>query len=308
MNYFISKRKNKIRRLSFFFLGIMAITINFIYAGTLENYFDELVDKSPHPPGSKNHLLVKKYLKKQLKKNNAVIEEQLFQYDNPYIGLTNGYNIIAFYRGNSDENIVFCSHWDTRPAADKEKNPNLKKKPIVGANDGNSSTAVLLKLSEYLNNLNNLKHNVYLLFFDAEDSGKRSKDYCLGSKYFVNNYNKIKIKYGILIDMIGDKNLVIEREGFSDLYASKLTDSIWRVAKEELGYSFFKDKVGYYVMDDHYYFLKKNIPVVNIIDFDYKHWHKLSDTKENCSVNNMKKILNLLKYIVNNPEKIKISK
>ncbi len=297
------KRKSGLVKYSVFFL-LYIVLLSTAIGNNVDQYFNKLISLSPHPPGSANHEKTKSYIINVLRKNNAKVKLQKFIYKNPFIGKTEGINIIASYKGRSEEEILFVSHWDTRPVADKEKKESLKKRPIIGANDGNSSTAVLLALSDYLKKIENPEFTVVLVFFDAEDSGTNSKNYCIGSQYFVDEYNLDNIRYGILIDMIGDKNLEIPKEGFSYLYSKKTTESVWQLAKEYFGYAFFKDKIGRFIVDDHYPFLKKGVPFVNIIDFQYQHWHKLSDIKENCSIKNMEKILKLLKHIANNPKKI----
>ncbi len=272
---------------------------NLQFSVSLSDYFENLNNLSPHPPKSFNHRAVKNYIINELKKSNASVKVDEFTYQNQILGYSKGYNIIAEFAGRKKEKIAFASHWDTRPIADNDLKYKNRNKPIIGANDGNSSTAVLLKLSEYLSR-KKLEYTVVLLFFDAEDSGINGEGYCIGSKKYVENHD-INFVYGILIDMIGDKNLTIKKEGFSKLYATKIVNNIWNIARQKFNYKFFKNSSWGNIIDDHYSFLKKGIPFVNIIDFDYIYWHTTKDIPENCSVANMRKIYRLLKYISANP-------
>ena len=223
---------------------------------------------------------------------------------NPYLGKTLGTNITATYKGKfEDKKIAFATHWDTRPVADSDFLSKNRAKPIVGANDGNSSTAILLALSDFLKRYKP-KYTVQLLFFDAEDSGKDEDTFCIGSNYFVSHYSDINYRFGMVLDMVGDKDLNIFYEGYSYRYAKVICENIWNVANNKFKYDFFIKKKKYFLIDDHYAFLKKNIPVIDIIDFDYLYWHTLEDIPKNCSIDNMEKILKLMIYVVKFPEKI----
>ena len=79
--------------------------------------------------------------------------------------------------------LLLGAHYDTRPRADEDPNPANRSKPILGANDGGSGTALLLGLAKALNQ-NPPSHPVVLVFFDGEDFGRKgSTEYLLGSKY-----------------------------------------------------------------------------------------------------------------------------
>jgi hypothetical protein len=41
------------------------------------------------------------------------------------------------------------------------------------------------------------------------------------------------------------------------------------------------------VQDDHLALNKVGIPAIDIIDFDYQHWHRLTDTPDKCSAATM---------------------
>jgi hypothetical protein len=82
--------------------------------------------------------------------------------------------------------------------------------------------------------------------------------------------------------MVGGKNLLIEREPFSMKLAPRLVDQVWAVAGR-LGERTFSNEFGREVLDDHLPLNDGGIPTIDLIDFDYEHWHLISDTPENCS-------------------------
>ena len=92
-----------------------------------------------------------------------------------------------------------------------------------------------------------------------------------------------KYVYGVLVDMIGDKNLQIYQEGYSLRYAPQVTQSLWKTAKS-LGVKEFIARRKHEVRDDHLPLNKiAGIPTCDLIDFDYPHWHLISDTPAQCS-------------------------
>jgi Zn-dependent M28 family amino/carboxypeptidase len=160
--------------------------------------------------------------------------------------------------------------------------------PVPGANDGASGVAVLLEfariLPPYLDQITKLEKDsfrqVWLVFFDAEDNGRlEGWDWILGSKAFVADLEMYP-DAAVVVDMIGDADLNIYKERYSD---TLLINEIWEQAKQ-LGYSdYFIPTYKYNILDDHYPFLVKGIPAVDIIDFDYPYWHTTSDTIDKVS-------------------------
>ena len=268
-----------------------------ISASTLGEHFSQLNSLSPHAPGSLNHKKVKDYIIASLKKSGADVRVQEFAYTNPYLGPQKGYNIIGVFKKGTTA-LAFASHWDTRPVADREFASSDSKKPVFGANDGNSSTAVLLALADTIGARKKHTETIELYFFDAEDSGNSADTFCIGSRYFV-QHTPPSIRFGILLDMIGDNDLNIYYEGFSYQSVPVLTKKVWDTARS-LGYMFFHQSVRHSIIDDHIPFLDKGIPFIDIIDFDYPQWHTLDDTPANCSTANMEKILHLMQTIVEN--------
>lgn len=186
--------------------------------------------------------------------------------------------------------ILIGAHFDTRPYADEEFNPSLHSRPILGANDGGSGTALLLAMAEYLKK-NRDRRPVELVFFDGEDYGKKgSGENLLGSTYYagqLRNSDREGWPYCvIIIDMIGDRNLQIFRETHSMKSASWLVNLLYEVAEKKKVPAFI-NKSKYTIFDDHYPFIGLGIPSVLLIDFDYPHWHKMTDSLDKCSPESM---------------------
>ncbi|HHH84600.1 MAG TPA: M28 family peptidase, partial [Firmicutes bacterium] len=263
--------------------------------------FAELCRLSPHPPGSENHRLVKEYLQTVLTQLGWEVHTHSFTYENPYLGIQDGTNIIATLPGKEKKTVAFASHWDTRPVADQDPDSRNRKKNVFGANDGNSSTAVLLALARKLASAPSMEHTVRLYFFDAEDSGKDLSTYLVGSRRLVEEEDTDEIVFGVLVDMIGDKNLALPYEEHSYRAVSGLVRRVWDYAREKRGFSFFLEERGPAVWDDHMPFLEKGIPFICLIDFTYPWWHTIGDTPDKCSVENMDCITSLLFDIARSP-------
>ena len=95
--------------------------------------------------------------------------------------------------------------------------------------------------------------------------------------------------FGILLDMIGDADLNIYMEGYSQMYAPHVVEKVWLKAAE-LGIHEMVPQVKYSMFDDHVPLLEAGIPCIDIIDFDYPYWHTIEDTPDKCSAESLGKI------------------
>ena len=200
-------------------------------------------------------------------------------------------NIIATFNPSAKKRVLLAAHWDTRPTADMEVNSEKRKQPIPGANDGASGVAVLLELARMFAK-QKPDIGVTMVFFDGEDYGPGGEDMFLGSRYFAANLSdELKpdsIKYCILLDMIGDKDLEIPKEQNSVASAPDVVDNVWNTAKK-LGYGdVFNYEVGMRIQDDHVPLIKAGVKCIDLIDFDYGPWHTLDDTPDKCSPKSLK--------------------
>jgi Zn-dependent M28 family amino/carboxypeptidase len=207
-------------------------------------------------------------------------------------------NLLASWHPDRPRRVILCSHYDTRPAAHEEAPANWGR-PFVSANDGTSGVALLMEVANHLKGLPT-GVGVDLVLFDGEeyifDPGvpyvREGDKYFLGSEHFAAEYAKDKAKLpyhydaAVLLDLCGHPDARLAVEGYSLRYAPRLVDQLWKTA-EAVGAKSFKYERGFRradeVLDDHVALNAAGIPAVDVIDFDYAHWHKLSDTPDKCS-------------------------
>ena len=172
-------------------------------------------------------------------------------------------NFIAKYPGKRDGIIVLVSHYET--------NYPLRDINFVGANDGGSTTALLIELGAYLRTHPPDGYSVWLVFDDGEEAIKdwSSSDSLYGTRHLAakwsGNGTLAKIKAVLVADMIGDKDLNIDRDANSTPWLVNLLAT----AARNTGHtdSVFKNQTQ--VEDDHLPFKQRGVPVLDIIDLDY---------------------------------------
>ena len=225
----------------------------------------------PRIPGSEGHAQVIEWIRAELVEAGWQVEIQESE------ALGHPIKNIVAKRNNAHPEIILGAHYDTRMYADRDPSPENSLKPVPGANDGASGVAVLLELAR---TLPEDTVNVWLVFFDAEDNGQiEGWDWILGSREFVEN-NAVAPRAVVIVDMIGDADLNIYKEYNSN---PELTDEIWAVAAG-LGYgNVFIPDYKHSMLDDHTPFNQVGIPAMDIIDFDYPHWHTTGDTPDKVS-------------------------
>jgi hypothetical protein len=206
-------------------------------------------------------------------------------------------NLIVSYFPDREKRIVLCSHYDTRPIADQERDPRKWHDTFISANDGGSGVALLMELANHLKDLKT-EVGVDLVFFDGEEYvWEKSDRYFFGSEHFAAEYRKNKPKYkyvaGILLDMVGGKNARFPLEPNSWFNAQPLCEQVWGTAAELKAKAFVAEE-GTAVEDDHVALNRGGIPTIDIIDFSYAHWHKLTDTPENCSGDSLEQVAKVL--------------
>jgi glutaminyl-peptide cyclotransferase len=242
-------------------------------------YVKEIVAFGPRPIGSENHKKVENYILAHLKGDDV-------EQDNFEVTTSEGkfpvHNIIAKFPGTKDGIIVIASHYDT--------NWPLRNINYVGANDGASSSALLLEIANQLRGAKRQGYSVWLLWDDAEESMKLPWDdpeSLYGVRHIAKKWQDDgtlkKVKAFILEDMIGDADLNIERITNSSPWLADLVGQ----AATRVGYQshFFGREM--YVEDDHDPFLKRGVPSTDLIDFDYGYnnvfWHTADDTVDKLS-------------------------
>ena len=247
-------------------------------------YVKQIVALGPRPIGSENHKKVEKYILAHLKGDD--VEQDSFDV-HPTEGSFPVRNIIAKFPGARDGIIVIASHYDT--------NWPLRNTSYIGANDGASSSALLLEIANQLRGKKLEGYSVWLLWDDAEESMKLPWDdpeSLYGVRHLADQWQADgtlkKIKAFLLEDMIGDADLNIEHDTNSTAW---LEDLILKAATQ-LGYQshFFARTMG--VTDDHIPFVQHGVPSADLIDFDYGYndvfHHTSDDTVDKLSPNSLK--------------------
>jgi hypothetical protein len=212
-------------------------------------------------------------------------------------------NILARFRPAAPQRILYVTHWDTRPTADADPVLGNRHTPIPGANDGAAGVGLFIALGDALKQAPP-DLGVDLLFVDGEDYGKSFDppytDVLLGSQYFADHLPSPDYRpiFGVLWDMIGDKDLNILQEGNSLAQAPEVVSRVWQKAAD-LGYGkWFIAREGYEVTDDHVPLLQKGLRVIDVIDLDYgplgpdgqanpNYHHTLQDTIDKISARSL---------------------
>jgi len=229
----------------------------------------------PRPSGSDANRKLQAYIAAQLKLDGCEVTDDAFVADTP-VGKVPMKNIIAKFPGKSGRAIAVTGHFDTK---------YFPGRHFVGANDGGSSTGLLLELARAEAHQQRVD-DLYIVFFDGEEAFGEwtATDSIYGSRHLAERWRKdgtlARLKAMILVDMIGDKNLNVQQEGNSDLALRRL---VWSTAAD-LGYhAYFVDEPLGPIEDDHLPFRKLGVPVIDLIDFDYPPWHKDTDTIDKIS-------------------------
>ena len=168
-------------------------------------HVQRLVDFGPRPSGSKALENSREYVGNQLKASGWQVTRQAFTDDTPR-GKVHFLNLVAQFSEHGKRtapSFLLCSHYDTK------KFDTIR---FVGANDGGSSTGLLLELARVLGRHPSLASNIELVFFDGEEAFDQfsETDGVYGSRYFARQLQGDGAKQfrgGLLFDMVGDRSL-----------------------------------------------------------------------------------------------------
>lgn len=251
---------------------------------------EHLLSFGPRIAGSEAGTKAGDYIIEQLERNGWQVEEQTFVYQGKRLR-----NIVG-KRGEGPL-LILGTHYDTRPLADRDESD--RSQPVPGADDGGSGTAVLLELARVMGAVPTMNNEVWLVFFDGEDSGDIDGwDWCVGSQYFVNNLSgmiEARPEYVLVVDMVGDDDQTIYYEWSSILW---LQERIWTLA-DDLGYGdHFIAEHRYQIYDDQTPFLNAGLNAALIIDFDYPYWHTGEDTLDKISVDSLQRVGDVLERLL----------
>ncbi len=243
----------------------------------------------PRPAGSNALEKTRQYLVQQLEGFGYQVEKDAFDAPTPY-GPKRMVNLIA-HRGSGARNIIaFASHYDTK---------YFENFRFVGANDGGSSTGLLLELARVLDS-RKANFDYWFVFFDGEEAfveWSMGFDGTYGSRHLAKRWisegTAPKVKCLILLDMIGDKRLDIQRESNS---TSWLMDTLWNTALEQGMQDILTKGPAADIQDDHLPFLDIGIPSVDIISWNYTPWHTAGDSLDKISASSIEKVGRLVLF------------
>jgi glutaminyl-peptide cyclotransferase len=252
-------------------------------------YTRDVVAFGARPIGSANHKKLENYILAHLKDDQ--VEDDAFTASTPE-GKFPVRNIIAKFPGTRDGIIVIAGHYDT--------NYPLRNTGYVGANDGGSSTAILLELAKALRGKKREGYSVWLLWTDGEEALRSwsPTDSLYGTRHLADKWQNDgtlkKIKAFLLADMIADADLNIDRDSSSTPW---LEDLVYQAATQ-LGYQshFFDRTIP--VQDDHLPFVQRGVPSADLIDLDYGYGdvfhHTPQDTMDKLSARSMEIVGNVI--------------
>ncbi|MEY2495452.1 MAG: glutaminyl-peptide cyclotransferase [Verrucomicrobiota bacterium] len=240
-----------------------------------------MVDFGPRPPASEAIEKTRTYLTKQLESFGWKVERQTFADETPR-GKVQFVNLIATFAAKERApSFLVCSHYDTK---------TFDNARFVGANDGGSSTGVLLELARVLAQRPDLARKAELVFFDGEEAYEAftETDGLFGSRYFAKQLaaadKEKQFRGGILFDMVGDRSLTITLPPDSPV---DLARGIF-ASSEALG---LRKHFTYFdrdITDDHTPLNEIGIPTIDLIDFDFPAWHTPADTMDKLSAESLR--------------------
>ena len=243
-------------------------------------HVQNLVDLGPRPPGSDASVRTRAYIEEQLESFGWKVSEQTFMDRTPR-GEVRFVNLVARFGAAAKPVFLLCSHYDTKI---------FDTFRFVGANDGGSSSGLLLELARVLAHQPQVAEKIELVFFDGEEAVENfsETDGIYGSRHFaaelVHNGSAKSFRGGILFDMVGDRSLDITLPPNSP---SKIAADIFASAdalKLRNYFTYFDQDIT----DDHTPLNAIGIPVVDMIDFHYAPWHTTDDTIDKLSAESLR--------------------
>jgi len=251
-------------------------------AATLR-HVERLVAIGPRPAGSPAGARAREYITGELRRVGVQARVEPFDAET-LDGRLKMINVVGVVPGRRSDVILIGGHYDTKVLRDFR---------FVGANDGGSSTALLLELARALA-ARPRAYTYWVAFFDGEEARGpwTATDSLYGSRRMAADLARRGRlpRVVIVADMIGDRNLNIRREAASTPW---LTDLVWESARR-LGYGVHFLAEAMVVEDDHAPFLRAGVPAMLLIDFDYPPWHTAGDTLDKVSARSLQVVGDVL--------------
>jgi glutaminyl-peptide cyclotransferase len=258
---------------------------------TALSYVKTQLDFGPRIPNTEGARRCGDWIIAQMRARADTVVVQSFTYttaDGKTLALR---NILARWRPQATGRVLYVTHWDSRPVSDDDPDSAKRTQPMPGANDGGSGVALFVELADVLKRTPP-NVGVDLLFVDGEDYGTfepKEQDVLIGSKYFATHLPSPDYRplYGVLFDMIGQRDLQIYEEGNSVQRAPEVVERVWQAASD-MGYSdVFIPRSKYTISDDHVPLLDAGLRVIDVIDYDYPVHHTTHDTIDQLSARSL---------------------
>jgi Zn-dependent M28 family amino/carboxypeptidase len=252
-------------------------------------YARQFVAIGPRWPTGPGHVKAEEFLRGHFQRTHDQLEEDTFTANTP-IGPVSLRNFIVRYPGKKNGVIVLGTHYET--------NYPLRNIGFVGANDGAATTGLLLAIGDKLQTqiAGGKKldgYSVWLVFFDGEEAinAWSRSDSTYGSRHLAAKWGRdgtlSQIKAFMLADMIGDKDLDIQRESNSTAWLVALMGQ----AAKKFGYERYFFQKDMPVEDDHLPFVERSVPSIDVIDLDYgpdnSYHHTAKDTLDKISARSL---------------------
>lgn len=272
---------------------IMSLSLSLILSASCERaktafdgkaalgYAKTQLEFGPRVPGTDGHRREGAWIVAQMRRRADTVVLQSWTHVTSDGRMLPMLNVLARFRPDLPQRVLYLTHWDSRPTSDQDMNVANRKLPIPGANDGASGVGLLIALGDALRKTPP-NVGVDLLFVDGEDYGSfsnydpdsaltKSYDVLIGSTYFANHLPSAGYKplFGVLWDMIGDRDLQLYEDGISVQHAPEVVQRVWETA-EDLGYRkyFIPESKGGWT-DDHVPLIARGLRVIDVIDGDY---------------------------------------
>ncbi|HET6362446.1 MAG TPA: M28 family peptidase [Gemmatimonadota bacterium] len=255
-------------------------------AGLADSLVARQVAFGPRVPGSEAHAAALEWMTAYLRERADTVEQMPFTHVTAHGDTLRLANVWARFQPAATQRILLTAHWDSRPVSERAADPFARADPLPGANDGASGVAVLLALADELAEMPPAV-GVDILLTDGEDWGHdpesfatEVEDMLLGARHFASTHSDYRPLFGILLDMVGERDARFTQEQNSLALAPEVVRRVWDMA-EDLGYGeFFPERIGPAVNDDHVVLNEAGIRTIDIIDFDYPYWHTPEDTPD----------------------------
>jgi hypothetical protein len=254
-------------------------------------YVRTFMEFGPRVPGTDAHRLAGDWIAAQMRERADTVIEQTWTHQTKDGRSLPMRNVIARFRPMAEDRVLYVTHWDSRPVAEKSRTEAQRVMATPGANDGGSGVGLFLALGDVLK-ATPPAIGVDLVFVDGEDYGTFSPDVdvLIGSTWFANNLPSANYRplFGVVWDMVGETDLRIPQEGYSLDRAPEVVERVWRAAAE-LGHGnvFVPSSYGP-ITDDHLPLLDKGLRVIDVIDLDYQYHHTTEDTIDKLSARSLK--------------------